>query len=231
MGIVLLTAATVGACTGSPFGVRGSGDVMSESRDVGGFDEIVLEGSGIVNVEVTGTETLTIEADDNLMQYLTTEVRSGRLELGTERSVRPTQDIVYTITVISLEGVSISGSGEITALGLTGDRLEAHISGSGSLRAPDVEVGLFDGSISGSGNIEISGTADDLELSISGSGNYSGEDMVAASGDVAISGSGNALVHVVDDLTAEISGSGNLEYVGEPRLDVSTSGSGTIRGR
>lgn len=229
--VLLLVASTVGGCTGSPFGVGGSGDVVSESRDVSGFDEIALEGTGIVNVEVTGTESITIEAEDNLLPYLTTDVRGGRLELGTSRSIRPTRDIVYTITVISLEGVSVSGSGEINAVGVEGNRFEANISGSGAVLVPDAEVASVLVNISGSGVMEISGNANDLELSISGSGRYAGERLTLETGDVAISGSGQAVVNVTDDLHAEISGSGHLEYIGDPHLDASTSGSGSVTGR
>ncbi len=47
-----------------------------------GFDQIVLMTSGDVNVEVTGKRPLVIEADDNILPLLTTQVVNGRLELG-----------------------------------------------------------------------------------------------------------------------------------------------------
>lgn len=230
MGSLLISAA-LSACTVSPFGVGGSGDVVSEARDVSGFGEIALKGSGTVNLEVTGSESLTIEADGNLMEYLETDVRDGRLELGATRSIRPTQDVVYTITAISLDGVSISGSGTINVVGVVGDRFDVEISGSGSFDAPDVQLGSVMVSIGGSGDVELVGTADHLELSVSGSGTYSGEDLIAATGDVTISGSGKAVVNVTDSLQVEISGSGNLDFFGDPTLDASTSGSGRIQAR
>jgi len=88
----------VGAC--SIVGERGSGTMATETRDVSGFDEIDLGGSGRVLIAVTGTESLTIEAEDNILPLLTTEVRNGRLELGAKQSISPTREIVYTITVV-----------------------------------------------------------------------------------------------------------------------------------
>jgi hypothetical protein len=68
----LLIVLAVSACGISVFGERGSGNVITESRVVSGSDEILLSGSGEVVVDVDGTESLTIEAEDNIMPLLTT---------------------------------------------------------------------------------------------------------------------------------------------------------------
>jgi hypothetical protein len=192
-------------------GVQGSGNVVTETRDVSGFDEIVVLGSGDVAVDVTGVESVVIEAEDNIMPLLTTEVRSGRLELGSESSFSTNRGIKYTITVVSLDGVEISGSGDVTAAGIDTDSFEVKISGSGDVRAV--------------------GVATQLEVGISGSGNYAGEDLVASVGDVQISGSGTAVVNVADELDAGVSGSGRIEYLGDPAVEAETSGSGEISRR
>jgi hypothetical protein len=207
----LLVLLAVSACDGGVFGVRGSGNVITESRDVRGFSEIAVVGSGNVVVDVNGTESLTVEAEDNIMPLLKTEVRSGRLELSVESSISPTTDVTYTVTAVALDGVSISGSGDVTATGI------------------DAEP--FDVEISGSGKVEPVGTADTLTLSFSGSGRYAGEGLVASVGTVRVSGSGDAVVNVTDDLDVDVSGSGSVEYIGEPTVTESISGSGDISRR
>ncbi|HWL48440.1 MAG TPA: DUF2807 domain-containing protein, partial [Acidimicrobiia bacterium] len=67
--LMLLSALVASSCI---VGVEGSGNVITESREVSDFNEIVLGGSGRVMVEVTGTESLTIEAEDNIMPLLET---------------------------------------------------------------------------------------------------------------------------------------------------------------
>lgn len=218
----------LGACDQSPIGVRGSGDVSSESREVSGFEQIKLRGSGSVIVEVTGTESLTIEAEENLLEYLTTDVEGGVLELGTSRSISPTEEITYRITAIALDALTISGSGDITALGVSGERLDVEISGSGDLRLPDVQVREVSADLSGSGAIEISGATDELRVSISGSGDFEGSDLTADTGNVVVSGSGDAAVNVTERLEAAVSGSGTVRYYGNPTVDATTSGSGDI---
>ena len=211
IGAAVLAGMMASACDIDVLGERGSGIVVTDSRTVSDFDEIVLSGSGEVLVDVNGTESLIVTADDNIMPLLTTEVHNGRLELGTRSSISPTVAIVYKISAAALSGVSIEGSGSITATGVTADS--------------------FDAEISGSGQIKVAGTADELIVDISGSGRFEGEDLVAATGTADVSGSGHAIVNVSDNLDADVSGSGTVEYIGDPDLNSAISGSGDIKRR
>ncbi len=192
-------------------GVQGSGIVVTETRAVSGFDEIVVLGSGDVIVTVTGTESLTIEAEDNIMPLLTTEVRSGRLELGSESSFSTTRRITYTISATSLDGVTINGSGDVTASAIDADSFEA--------------------TVNGSGDVTATGTTGDLTVGINGSGNYDGEGLIAPLGTIEIAGSGSAVVNVTDDLTVRIGGSGDVEYIGDPNVTENIGGSGSVSQR
>ena len=207
---VLLAAILCGSCIRP--GVEGSGNVITESREVSGFNEIVLGGTGRVVVDVTGTESLTIEAEDNIMPFLETRVSNGRLRLDTNRSISPTVEIVYTITAETLDGLVISGSGVVEAEAVDSTDFRVDISGSGDV--------VVEGTLSGL-----------LSVSISGSGEFDGESLTAPAGQVDVSGSGNAVVNVTDDLEVSVSGSGDVEYLGEPNVDSSVSGSGTVTPR
>lgn len=229
--VLCLAAVVVAGCAGpTVFGVRGSGNVISETRDVSGFTEIVLEGSGTVEIELTGTEALTIEAEDNLMPQLTSDVVDGKLVLGTRRSMAPTRDIVYTITVASLDGITVNGSGDVTADAIDSSEFTATISGSGTIDLAGTFGGL-EVTISGSGSIVAAGTAEEIFVKIPGSGRFLGEDLSASAGEVAISGSGSAIVDVSQTLDASVSGSGAIEYLGSPTVDTEISGSGTVSPR
>lgn len=209
--LISLVALLTSGCAGL-FGIQGSGNVVTEPREVSGFDRILLSGSGTVIVEVTGTESLSIETDDNLLEEIETEVDDGRLELRARRNIDPSEDVVYTITAASLEGVSISGSGSIVVSGVDG--------------------GVFSADISGSGAVTVDGEVSEaLSVEISGSGHFDGEELVATTGTVDLSGSGSAVVNVTDTLAVSLSGSGDVEYLGSPTVDVDKSGSGSVTGR
>jgi Putative auto-transporter adhesin, head GIN domain len=188
----------------------GSGNSGTESRPVSGFSNVELAGSGELVIEQTGTESLTIEADDNLLPLLTSEVSGDTLLLGVKpnTTLRPRQPITYRLTVQQLTGLEISGSGNVTASKLETTRLRVEISGSG--------------------RVTPTGSATDQELEISGSGEYQAEDLVSKTLRAQISGSGNAVVSVAESIDVEISGSGSLTYEGDPRISQEISGSGKL---
>lgn len=191
--------------------IVGSGHVVRETRDVRDFDTIVLGGSGAVFLSQTGEESLIIEADDNLLPLLTSEVRGRRLELGMRSGLNVTiqSQVRYHITVKDLHGLVISGSGKVQATGIATDALETTISGSGSVMA--------------------AGQAARQELTISGSGAYDAAELVTGAAHVRVSGSGSATINARETLDVRISGSGSVRYLGQPAVTRSISGSGSIR--
>jgi len=193
--------------------VRGSGKVVTQPRSVSGFRSVSLSGSGKLVIDRNGTESLTITADDNLLPYLTSEVRDGELRLDVKpgANIDPSQRIVYNVTARDLDGISVSGSGDVTASGVDTHRL------------------AIDGS--GSSEFTIAGRADEQRVSLSGSGRYQGADLASKVVSIDISGSGRAVVAVSDKLDVDVSGSGTVDYIGNPQVTQSVSGSGSIRRR
>jgi hypothetical protein len=208
---LILSSVLTAGCFGPV--VTGSGKVVSETRNVSGFSAVSLDGSGRLVIEQTGTESLTITGDDNLLPYIESDVSGKTLTLGEKSgtNISPSKDIVFKLTVKSLDNIDISGSGTADAKGLQGQTLKVDISGSGEVSAD--------------------GAADELNLGISGSGRYRGDGLRSKRARVDISGSGSALLAVSEKLDANVSGSGSIEYVGDPQIHQDISGSGTVRKR
>jgi Putative auto-transporter adhesin, head GIN domain len=208
VALALLTVALLlAACSVT----RGSGQLASELRPVTGFTKVELSGTGQLTIEKTGTESLAISAEDNLLPLLTSEVSGDTLVLGTKRNTEivTTKPINYALTVKDLTGLALSGSGNIRVSNLSTTRLTTKISGSGTITA--------------------SGTADDQDLDISGSGRYQADQLASKTVSAGISGSGTASVLVSDALDVRISGSGTLTYTGDPtRVTQDVSGSGKL---
>ena len=208
VALALLTVALLlAACSVT----RGSGQLASESRPVTGFTKVELSGTGELTIEKTGTESLAISAEDNLLPLLTSEVSGDTLVLGTKRNTEivTTKPINYALTVKDLTGLTLAGSGNIRVSNLSTPKLTTKISGSGTITA--------------------SGTADDQDLDISGSGRYQADQLASKTVNAGISGSGTASVLVSDALDVRISGSGTLTYTGDPtRVTQDVSGSGKL---
>ena len=210
--------------------VRGSGNVVSEERAVSGFEKVSLRGSGDLFIVQGSEEGLTIEAEDNLLEHITSEVRDNELVLGFKQgvSVQTTKGIRYTLKVKNLNDVSISGSGNVKVDTFEADTLRLSVSGSGdveiaSLTASDLRINS-----SGSGRFEIGGEATTVDVSFSGSGKYFAEDLQTEDTSVTIGGSGEATVWANSTLNVQISGSGDIRYYGDPKVSQSVSGSGDI---
>jgi hypothetical protein len=214
-------------------GVRGSGNVTSESRDVSDFDEVVLEGIGNLTIQQTGSETLTIEAEDNIIPYLKTEVEGDRLVIGVEdnTTINSSEPINYRLTVKDLNALTLSGSGNIATTAISTDELALTVSGSGNIGAPDTSTDELQVELSGSGSVRAAGKTDSQDIDIPGSGSYDAEDLESRETEIDLGGSGRATVNVSDELDVRISGSGSVEYSGDPTVSQDISGSGNVRQR
>lgn len=197
--------------TAPPGSIWGSGHLVTESRSVAGFHGVQLAAAGEVVIDHTGFESLTITAEDNLIGELTSEVIAGRLVLGVRPgvSISASQPILYRLTVRVLDELTISGAGSILASGI--DTAELSIV------------------LSGAGRIDASGSATSQSLTLSGAGRYEAANLPSREASVTLSGAGHAIIRVRRRIEGTISGSGVLEYYGDPEVAVTVSGSGVVR--
>lgn len=212
--------------------VRGSGEVVTEERDVREFRKVILSGIGQLKIETGETQDLRIEAEDNLLEYIETEVSGDTLTIGiSERTnLRPTEPINYYLTVTELDTIEVSGAGSIDAPDLEADRFSVSLSGAGGIEINSLVADRLDVVISGLGNLTINGgEVSEQRIEISGSGNYNAREMGSLEADINLSGLGNATVWVTQFLNVEISGAGSVNYVGTPRISSDVSGLGSLK--
>lgn len=211
--------------------IKGNGEIVTKTRTVSDFDEIGVAGSFDVKL-IKGKEgTITIKADENLMEYIVTEVKNGSLKIKPKKGyqLRSSKTILITVTFSDLKAVSLAGSGDISSSdAIETSDLKLSLAGSGDI---DVNVAAknLTSKIAGSGNINLNGSADQFTCSIAGSGNINGYNLKAATATVKIAGSGNVKVNATDEINASIAGSGNVYYTGNPKQNVKSAGSGSIK--
>jgi hypothetical protein len=214
--------------------VRGNGTMITQTRNVGDYDKIAVGGSFNVKLVAGKEGKLTITIDENLLDYLITEVDDGKLKIKWKKGVNIStrKNILVTVPFEDIEAVILSGSGDV----YTTDKIKARdfkavLSGSGNLKL-SVTAQQLASTISGSGDIDLEGNTGDLSCIISGSGNINAYELQSNNADAKISGSGNIKVFVDDYLKARIAGSGNIRYKGNPkRQDTKVSGSGSVSSR
>lgn len=228
--IISMLAIFVTSCKWTIGFVRGSGNIATEERDVSNFRKVHLSGVGNLIITQGKEESLTIEADDNIIPLIDTDVFGERLTISFKRGYNfiPSVNIKFHLTVVDLDEVSLSGAGDINCEDFVTESLELVVSGAGNLNfdagAERIEVNL-----SGAGNINLSGKVDSQSVEISGAGKYNGENLESKKCEITVSGAGSATVNVSEELDVEINGIGNVYYIGNPQITQDISGLGRVK--
>lgn len=227
-----------------------------QEKKVGSFNRVAFRTAGKLYLRQGSPQKVEIEGDQKFIdEELEIKVDGDKLSIGRESNWGfswndDNEKITVYITVPNIEGVSVSGSGDLIGENkITTSRLNVSVSGSGTLTLDADVSGDVDANLSGSGKLNLKGKCRDFDSSISGSGKMevaltiaeranfgvSGSGKVTASGTAqeakaTISGSGRVLAAdlVVDRCDVRISGSGGVEINVNKELDANISGSGSV---
>ena len=216
--------------------ISGNGKMTTETRTTSDYEGVNCAGS-LDYILVAGTEgKITLEGEENLLEYIVTEVKNGKLTVKVKDKVnlKPSANktIKVTIPFKDINEVSLAGSGDLWSDDtISSTNLEVSLAGSGDINL-DIQTTSVESSIAGSGDIKLSGKTTNLEASIAGSGDFEAFDLISDNTEVSISGSGDAQVVSNVSIKGRVSGSGDIAYKGNPtKEDTKVSGSGTIRGK
>ncbi|CAG0964453.1 hypothetical protein GPROT1_01068 [Gammaproteobacteria bacterium] len=221
VGLLMVVAVTgcttqVTSASGSAKTVQGSGIIGQEGRAVSGFHAVQLQGEGEIRVVFGDMEGVSIEADDNFLPLIGTHVENGTLIIDLDDreqplNLQPTQPIRFTIAAKMLDGFEIMGNGTLVADDVKADRVTVTIHGCGDVR--------------------LTGEAREQFATITGAGNIDTQELHTAYTRAEIKGSGNISVWATDQLDAAVMAAGNIDYQGQPVVNQTISGLGTIGGR
>jgi len=204
--IVIITISLSGC---NFWGVRGSGKVKTENRDLANFTELSVGGAFTVNI-VSGKEpSFKISAEENLLPLISTSVRGSTLNIKTKKNISPRKEILIEITTKELNEVECSGANNINIRGVNTDNFT---------------IGL-----SGAGNIKVEGETDRVHARISGAGNINAKNLKSKDVFISVSGAASASVFASNFLDASVSGVGSIDYYGYPqKTNTNVSGVGSI---
>jgi hypothetical protein len=225
----------------------GSGNVVTEERDVSGFDSISIGSSMNLIIEQTGSESLKIEAEDNIIPLVKTSVIGKELVIklapGSFISIKP---INCYVNVKDLKGLKVSSSASADCKELTTDKLDINVSSSGRanlvIHANELDIRVsssgraslvvhaneLSADLSSSALLTISGDVVKQNIKVSSSGNYEAGNLLSKECTARVSSSGSATVNVSDLLNANISSSGRVNYTGKPEIHQEISSSGRL---
>jgi len=205
-----------------------------EERNVKNFNGIAAGGPIVVIVKFGNQESLRFEGDAEAISTLVSEVKGNILMIRPQTSWTSwakkyeNKKIIAYVTAKQISSLTMSGNGSISVSGtLTASEFATTLSGSGTIKA-NVEADKITGVVSGSGAINISGKADKASVTISGPGGFGSKALTVNELSARISGKGQINVNTDGKIKALISGSGHVYYSGNPEIEKTILGAGDV---
>ena len=191
-------------------GVKGNGDIKTETRPIGDFTTI--EASGAYEVTWTyGAPALQVTADSNLLKYIDTDVSDNQLRIEWEKQLRPTRRIKVRISSATLSGAELNGAVRLNAA---------------DMRTPNFVL-----EANGATRVNLKGTLDGLAASMNGASRLEAEELKSRVAELSITGAGRADVNASELLRVAISGAGRVTYGGDPNVQKDVTGASRISRR
>ncbi len=178
-------------------GEKGSGRIATEVRDLHGFDSV--EAGGVFQVEIIANKdfSVEVEADDNLLQFIRTEVSRGRLEISTEKRISSGNPILVRITAPNIERINASGASKISLADVKNSELAIDVSGASK--------------------VKVTGETGDLTVESSGASHIDASNLNTVNTAIDASGASNVSVNVSGKLKTDASGASQIRYSGSPK--------------
>ncbi len=209
--------------------IYGKGEVISEKRAVKGFDAIEVSSAFDIELTQGDSETLVIEAQENVMEHVRTEVFGGKLKIYIKGNLRKVKHLKAYISFKMLREISLSGACDLKGMNKFELKdIEFDLSG-----ATEVDVNLdateivIDGS--GASDIILRGQANNMEIDVSGASEINTLDLEVDEVVVDASGASTIKVYAKTELRVEASGATTVRYKGSPSVDFDASGASSIK--
>jgi hypothetical protein len=225
--IMIIGVIAISGCIGTQN--AGSGNVVNTTKNVSGFNQVILSGTGTLIITQGSNESLVIEAEDNVGSNITPIVNNNELILNQNNTPIPTKPVKYHLTVKDLNKIQIDGAGQIQSDNLNTNNLTININGASQGTMNNLNVVLLTVNINGAGKLNMAGTVANQTIKISGAGNYSAGNLASKNAVINIDGGGNVVVRVSDLLNVIINGAGDISYIGNPQINRQITGGGNIK--
>lgn len=226
--IVFAIAALIGITTGA----AASGPKTRTVRTAN-YDKVMVSGDFNVKLVYGKEGRITVSGDRREMNELVIASDGKTLKIYPKKDFRKSCDnlksIEVTVPFESLDEVVLAGSGRIVGEEtIKAQVLNANLSGPGKmiLHVEAYETKAF---LSGSGKILLSGSTAKFVSTVSGDGGLLAYGLQSAAAEATILGAGNSEVFSTESITANVSGSGRINYKGNPATEKTfVSGTGFI---
>jgi hypothetical protein len=207
--MLILLVSMVTACHHGLNQVSGSGNRQKQKREMASFTSISTNGAFHIEVVAQKPLALEIEADDNILPLVNMEVSNNVLHIKPGQSYSVREPIIIRIAVPNLEGISSNGAGKIDVAGLNNEKFEIDLNGATAIR--------------------VSGETKLVDIDTNGAGKIDTSKLRAARAVVESKGVSRVEVHAADQLDVTVSGPSSVVYSGDPVVNKTVNGPGSVQ--
>lgn len=211
IAMLLLMAPFAAGCMLHHDEVVGSGQRQRQKREIEAFTSISAEGAYQIEVVCQQTLGLEIEADDNILPIISTDVSGGVLRIRSKKGFSTNNPTIVKIGTPNIEAITVSGAGTVEVSGLKNDKFEIVSNG-----AP---------------TIKVSGETGTVRIEANGAGKVDAHKLRATKGSVSANGVPKIEVNAREELNVSVSGPASVVYTGDPKLNKTINGPGSIERR
>lgn len=228
--IIAFISAGLLANSATPSRIKGSGNVIQETRTLNSFNAIDIGGAFEIELIKSNEEKIIIETDDNIMPYIKTKISGGELEVENTRDINNPTELKLTIYYKSLDEIELSGAAELfSADVLESSDFKMDCSGASEITLK-LNVGNFEAEFSGASKVELEGSAKSTKIEASGAAVLRAYGLEINDLDLDASGASVVKVLALEKISIEASGAASVRYKGDPRIELNgISGASSVR--
>jgi len=208
---LLLPLVAAGCHHGMRAQVKGSGNRIVQKRQISPFTSISTEGAFEIEVTCQKDPSLEVEGDDNVLEVVTSEVHGNELRLKSSKNLSTSEPVRFKITVPNLEGLSVSGAGQISIKDMKNEKFEIDSNGAPS--------------------IIVSGNTNTVDIDSNGAGKIDTHNLHASRAVVDSKGVSRIDLDVKEQLDVKVSGPSSVFYRGDPVVNKTVNGPGRVEKR
>ncbi len=189
-------------------GVNGNGHVTTQTRPVANFTKLEADGAFTITWSA-GPTALKITTDENLLEYIRTNVSDDELRIDWIKPLKGTKGIKVDVSSPSFRRAQLNGAVRLVASNLSGP--EFYLEANGATR------------------VALNGNVNAMQAEMNGANRLDADSLVTRAMDLSISGAGRAEVNATEVLKVSISGAGKVIYSGNPTVSKEISGAGSVQ--
>lgn len=229
--------------------LEGFGPIVTEEFDFETITAITNETVIDIEIEQGDEQSVVVEGHENMIQEVYLNVINDELRIDLRDNCYKNFKLKVYITVEDLEALYLESTGDARLGDFEVDELAIHVSSTGDVKGTgELEIEKFleihsssTGSTSlevytedifvdasSTGDITLSGSCSYQSIEMDGTADYKAFNLESEICDVHNSSTGDAKINVSDELNVTITSTGDVHYMGNPKIDYRNSGVGDL---